>query len=45
MDRSADLVAHDLEEGKITEDHARSVYGFSGTPVEDRSSTGSSAHA
>ncbi len=44
-DRSAGLIAHDLKEGKITEDHARTVYGFTETSSEDRSSTGPRVHA
>ena len=45
MDRSASLIAHDLEEGKITVEHARTVYGFTGTSPEDRPSTGPRSHA
>ena len=44
-DRSAGLIAHDLKEGKITEEHARTVYGFTETSSEDRSSTGPRVHA
>ena len=44
-DRSAGLIAHDLKEGKMTEEHARTVYGFTETSSEDRSSTGPRVHA
>ena len=44
-ERSAELIAHDLEEGKITEEHARAVYGFDGASSERRSSTGPRVHA
>ncbi|MCY4370559.1 MAG: hydantoinase B/oxoprolinase family protein [bacterium] len=43
--RSAGLIAHDLKEGKMTEEHARTVYGFTETSSEDRSSTGPRVHA
>ena len=45
QDRSSDLIARDLEDGKITGEHARSVYGYSGVASDDLASTGPGPHA
>lgn len=44
-DRSADLIARDLKEGKITAEHARTVYGFSGTTPGALPSAAARVHA
>ena len=45
QDRSAELIAYDLEEGKITQMHARTVYGFTGVTADSRSSVEPHVHA